>query len=315
VSIATLEEHLRDGPREWSSWLVYGDWLLGQGDVRGELISLEHQHATARLTPKERATLTADIQSFIKKHQATWRAPPPPGASLQWLHGFVVGLELRWLEGSAEATQAFLASPHSRFLTTLAITGLGEEKEVPEDELDEDGEPIGSAPDKQTLTAVMNAILGLDLKRVRTLSFAYFGLRATGAKMLAEATGLEQLVQLDLRYNQLGNAGVKALAASSRLQGLEALHLQRNDIAAAGAKAVANSQWRHLELLDLRHNPIGAAGAKALAASPVVSSLHRLALQFDDIGPHGAKALAQSTSLPRAIRSFWKGNHERPSPE
>ena len=315
MSITTLEEQLRSGGREWSSWLVYGDWLLGQGDARGELISLEHQHATARLTPKKRATLSTDIRSFIKKHQATWRAPPPSGASLQWLHGFVVGLELPWLEGSAEMTQAFLASPHSRFLTTLAITGLGKDKEAPEDEMDEDGEPIDSAPDKQPLIAAMNAILGLDLERVRTLSFAYFGLRATGARMLAEATGLEQLVQLDLRYNQIGNAGAKALAASSRLQGLKALHLQCNDIEAAGAKALAASQWKHLELLDLRHNAIGAAGAKALAASPVVSSLHRLALQFDDVGPQGAKALAQSTNLPRTIRSFWKGNHERPSPE
>ena len=53
--MAPLEEHLRNHPEDWTSWLVYGDWLLEQGDARGELIAAQRGYQ-ANLAVVERAT-------------------------------------------------------------------------------------------------------------------------------------------------------------------------------------------------------------------------------------------------------------------
>ncbi|MFT3712869.1 MAG: hypothetical protein QM817_34890 [Archangium sp.] len=308
----SLEEHLRSRPDDWASWLVFGDALLDQGDVRGELIRLEHQHANAR-SGQDR--VADEIRAFIKQHQPTWHAPLPEGARPQWLHGFIVGLELQWIEGARERLAEFLASPHSRFVTSLAITRIGEEladeeDDYDEEDFDEDGNPIRAALDAKQVTAALGSLLALDLKQLRTLSLAYVGVGEAGAALVAEASGLSHLAQLDLRFNLIGNAGAKSLAASKHLHGLSALHLQSNELEAAGAKALAAAKWTRLEFLDLRRNTIGPAGAKALAASTSLSTLKRLWLQREDVGAAGVTALAKSATLPASIRGLWKGKVE-----
>jgi uncharacterized protein (TIGR02996 family) len=306
---ASLEEHLRARPDDWASWLVFGDSLLDQGDVRGELIRLEHQHAASA---HDRERVAKDLGAFIKRHQASWHAPLPAEAKPQWLHGFVVGLELPWMEGTAKQLGDFLASPQSRFVTTLAVTRLGEapDEEEFEEDYDEDGNPIRQPVDEKTVAGALEELFAQDLSRLRTLSFAYVGLGPKGAARVASATGLRHLAQLDLRFNLIGDQGAKALAGAKSLHGLVALHLQSNEIEGAGAKALATAPWTRLELLDLRRNTIGPAGAKALAASPTLRTLQRLWLQREDVGEGGVKALAQSETLPAAIRGLWKGKVE-----
>jgi len=41
-SIETLRERLRRFPDDWTDWLVYADWLSEHGDIRGELLAVEH---------------------------------------------------------------------------------------------------------------------------------------------------------------------------------------------------------------------------------------------------------------------------------
>jgi uncharacterized protein (TIGR02996 family) len=42
-----LEARLREAPEDEGAWLVYADWLLERGDVRGEVIRLSHQLDTS----------------------------------------------------------------------------------------------------------------------------------------------------------------------------------------------------------------------------------------------------------------------------
>lgn len=320
-TVAALEDHFRRQPHDdWASWLVYGDHLSGQGDVRGELIRLEHQHATARLSDDERKKLSADIGALIKAHRASWSSAAPKGQSveLQWRHGFITGVRLGWADESAAALKTFLASPDARLLRTLAVTRLGDEPV--EDEFDEDeeydedtGMPVRRF-DAKAMTAALEGVLSLDLSRLVSLSFAYLGMRAAGAKVLAAAKGLGQLEHLDLRYNELKNAGLEALCGASFLPQLRSLHLQSNALGAAGLEALSAIDLPKLELLDLRHNPLKPAGAKKLAASKLVSKLTRLEVLRDDLGPAGVKALSRSTVLPAPLRTLWKGLHAAQPP-
>ncbi|MFZ5446805.1 MAG: TIGR02996 domain-containing protein [Myxococcota bacterium] len=314
-TVAALEDHFRRQPHDWAAWLVYGDHLSGQGDVRGELIRLEHQHATARLTAEERKKLAADIAALIKEHRKAWSGSAPESVALQWEHGFITGVRLSWTEERGAALKTFLASPESRLLRALAVTRLGDDEgdedfdEEDEENFDEETGMPRRRFDAKAMTAALEGVLALDLSRVLSLSFAYLGMRATGAKLLAGATGLTQLEHLDLRYNELKDAGLKALCEAGFLPQLRSLHLQSNGLGAGGLKALAALDLPRLELLDLRHNALKSSGAKALAAAKLVSKLTRLELQRDDVGAGGVKALAQSTVLPSPLRTLWKGLH------
>ena len=58
------------------TWLVYGEWLLSQGDVRGELIRLEHEHEHA-LAPRDnqrKRRLHHELRALTKTHEAARRA-------------------------------------------------------------------------------------------------------------------------------------------------------------------------------------------------------------------------------------------------
>lgn len=313
-SVAALEAHLRSQPEDWASWLVYGDHLTGQGDVRGELIRLEHQHARTQQGD-------AEVRAFITQHLPAWSTLAPKGNTvrLQWEHGFIVGLELGFTDELAASLTSFLSSPESRLLRTLAITGLGdpEEGDLEDEELDEeyDEDHPPERYDPELIKAALVALLGNDLSRLTTLSFAYLGMQPAGAKVLAKATGLDALRQLDLRHGALGDAGLEALAHAKFLPQLEALHLQANQLTSGGIKTLAALELPHLSLLDLRWNALGTAGAKALAASKLVSRLTRLRLQRADVGEAGVKALAQSPHLPSPLRTLWKGLHAAPPPE
>jgi uncharacterized protein (TIGR02996 family) len=320
-TVTALEAHLRKNPDDWSSWLVFGDHLTEQGDVRGELIRLEHQHATARLSPADRDALAKTIQALIAQHQSSWKQTVPSDAApegeahgplvrLDWRHGFVVGLELGWVEYTGAALQQFLSSPDARLLSTLAVTRVGlanEEYFEDEEDFDEETGLPKSRVDPESIAGALEGVLSQDLSRLVTLSFAYLGMGAAGAKRLAKATVPPQLEQLDLRYNFIQDAGLKALCTSSVFSNLSALHLQANRLGPAGVKALAALELPRLKVLDLRRNELKSTGAKTLAASRLLSALTHLGLQRDDIGGLGVKALAQSTQLPAPLRTLWKG--------
>lgn len=322
-TVTALEAHLRKNPDDWSSWLVFGDHLTEQGDVRGELIRLEHQHANAKLVAADREALAKNIEALIAQHHVSWKQTVPsdaapegeaagPRVRLDWRHGFVVGLELGWVEYTGAALQHFLASPESRLLSTLAITHVGlpeEEGFEDEEDFDEETGMPRSRVDPESIAGALEGVLANDLSRLVTLSFAYLGMGAAGAKRLAKSTVPPQLEQLDLRYNFIEDAGLKALCASSVLSNLSALHLQANRLGPTGVKALAALDLPRLKLLDLRRNELKSTGAKALAASRLVSALTHLGLQRDDVGDAGVKALSQSTQLPPPLRTLWKGLH------
>lgn len=303
MSIDALEARLRDDPGDWPTWLVYGDWLLEQGDARGELIRLEHQRSLAGA--RVGGDVVARIEALSKKHAGRWSPEVPPSAALGWTNGFVTSLSLPLDEATPGVLEAVLASPEARFLRSLRLHAPASE-----DPFDEDGEfdeEAMNAPPKPVHAPFAQACLALDLRRLRALSFAYAVIGADGARAVARAERLGPLVALDLRYAWIGDEGAAALAEAPLLAGVRTLSLTRCGIGPKGAAALAASpHLGALRELDLRYNELKTQGARAIAASPSLRGLERLLLYKADVGKPGARALGESPHLPVNLKRYWK---------
>jgi uncharacterized protein (TIGR02996 family) len=299
MDAADLEQALREHPDDLATWLVYGDWLLEQGDARGALIQLEQRRARAR--PADRAALDAERDALVKRHQAEWDAALPAGVTVVTRrHGFATAVAVEWNDAAPALIEQAL---RERFVTALRIAppdddGLDSE-DYEEGDFDEHGNPKPLPP----LEA--GALAELDPSRLVELDLSYVNLGAPGAKALAASLGRRaKLAAIDLRYCNIGNRGLAALAACPGLGGLRRLHLQRNGLTAAGVASL--QRLGALVELDLRYNKIGAAGAQALLEAPFIGSLARLHLYRTDVSGAGVKKLARAAQLPPALRSYWR---------
>jgi uncharacterized protein (TIGR02996 family) len=117
------------------------------------------------------------------------------------------------------------------------------------------------------------------------------GIKARGARLLAQSPRMRKLAFLDLRYNGIGLDGARSLAESPHLGSLVALNLADNHVGDNGARALAGSATlAGLCSLGLRSNSIGPAGAQALAGSPYLQDILALDLRNNALG-QGAQLL------------------------
>lgn len=284
MSIEALESQLSDA--DWASWLVYGDWLLAQGDVRGELIRLEHEHALAPKDNARKRRLHNEVRALTRQHEASWRTGLPPDLTVAWKHGFITSLWLPWLEDVIAALPDFLSGPNGRLLTTLAFEWRG-------------------VPERAALRATLSRVGALSSTRVMTLSCAYVPVQRDGVEALAGTPLLRTLRHLDLRYASLGDDGLTALLERDALTSVRQLSLQKNELTTKGLARLAGAPLPSLRELDLRFNAVGPEGAVALSKASFAPALERLFLNADDVGLDGVRVLARAPALPSALRRMW----------
>jgi uncharacterized protein (TIGR02996 family) len=114
-----LEDVILEEPTDVARYVVYGDWLLAQGDPHGELVSVQASLASTKDTKRflelketEKRLLAAVTASLL-----------PAGAqqlTLGWRYGFVSKLEVR-LDGPdvGGAVRTLLKHPALRFLQAV----------------------------------------------------------------------------------------------------------------------------------------------------------------------------------------------------
>lgn len=248
-SIAALEAQLRADPDDRDTWLVYKDWLLAQGDPRGERIGDDKaQHARAEL----------------------WFSG---GRVTESRYGFAIGLVT-----NLDSVTPALTSREARLVSRLEI--------VPDEPREAALDALASL-DLGGLVALtirygavgadgVRALLaGSSLRALRTLDLRYGGIGDDGAIAIAGAEQLAGVRALALQRNAIGEAGARALATSPWLR-LESLDLRYNPIGLAGARALAGSPAvAGLSRLLVDRADIGAAGALALAGSPHLPAITR----------------------------------------
>jgi uncharacterized protein (TIGR02996 family) len=292
ADIHALEAQLRANPDDAENWKVYGDWLIDQGDRRGELISLE---ALAERTGD--IAIRKMIADLIDAHQHDWTPRLAQGFEFAWRHGFVQAVTLSniWDPDQIQRLALLLADPCARLVTKLRL---------------------GFAPsiDEDVRADLLAELLELELGELQSLQVAYHAWGDALAHALVQLPTIA-LTHLDLRYSGLTNAGLIELAHCERLAGLRALYLQHNAFTAEGLAALASSpSLSQLETLDLRYNQIGEDGVSALAQSSWLGALTNLYLHAADLDTPSIHALASSTTLPRDLVRFWRAQAQLRSP-
>jgi len=125
VTNPELEAAIEQDPDDEGAYLVYADWLQGQGDPRGELIVL---HAAAQRDPADKKLAQA-AERHLKKHADVLigELGSTRRVTLGWHLGFVrdarfaIGADGKPGTGDLDALRALLAHPAGRFVQTIAI--------------------------------------------------------------------------------------------------------------------------------------------------------------------------------------------------
>jgi uncharacterized protein (TIGR02996 family) len=88
---------IREHPEDDAPRLIYADWLMEQGNPRGEFIRVQCELARLPKKDRKRAALEARERELLQEHEAAWRSELPGVPGLQWgpfERGFSVGLRL-----------------------------------------------------------------------------------------------------------------------------------------------------------------------------------------------------------------------------
>jgi uncharacterized protein (TIGR02996 family) len=259
-------------PQSLEAWLVYADWLLDRGDVRGELIHLAMTAETDASPGASMPGIAARIHLLHKEEEALlsprlceqahfWR--------FEWWRGFVRAVEL--VGGNddppgLEAVYALVADPHAGLLESVTLV-----------------HPI-------TATLPMwQPLLDAERPRVKTLSVTNLG---DGSARLANVPALERLtlagrapverLEHDRVHVLVAEAGScpAALTGKLRLPALEYLEWSSADHDLRLLDAPRSFLYERIppKLVELTLRGAGDALVAAVADSPLLRQLQRLEL-------------------------------------
>jgi uncharacterized protein (TIGR02996 family) len=270
-----------DAPR-----MVYADWLMEQGDPRGELISSQCRLKAGIAYLSTRSDLRLRVSELLSEHAAEWIAPLSSRAECRFRRGFIEDIEAPakvFLEGA----DAIMAREPVTCLTLTDCAGTH-------------------------IKALAGAAWA---PRLRALKLSG-NVGDQGAAVVAGSPGLSGLTRLNLSGCDITGDGARAIASSRYLGRLEMLALTGNEIDDDGIGALASSpNLSSCTALYLARNPFDDNGVLALAASPHLTRLRRLGLDGVEVSDTALKVLAESaglTALRRVeVQGAWPGQETR----
>jgi uncharacterized protein (TIGR02996 family) len=267
-----LEAAIIAAPLEATPRMVYADWLMGAGDLRGEWMAI----STAIENDPANRRLRSIAVEWLGAHSALLLGGGLsllPGAWIGWRGGFIDELRLQPVEDGtrdAAALAALLAHPSCRFLRHLSL-GCFYERDEMLDALVDAAPPLLESLvllDTTPLVPTMDIPRVAELGSLRRLGLngVAFGCpipqivelraRATGPTLWWLATrlfpNLEELT-LSVKFDSIDSL-IEAIAALPRLRRLRLLGLHEADRVVALLRALPIAD--RLELLDLSGSDI-----------------------------------------------------------
>jgi uncharacterized protein (TIGR02996 family) len=305
-----------DGPR-----LIYADWLVEQGDPRGEFIQLDCRMASAERFTAERRETAVRRSALLEQHRAGWLEPLAAAGIQRALYhrGFVERISLRH---PADLKLARELAPVARFAnileslssTTTALIPLGFDGfTVIADQLRElqaeahlrELEIHRFQPYAVEPLIALPCLRSLEKLVLRSPSTWVSEPAATRrlADALAELPALRELevscFGLPSWPSQLRRLTIHQVIHDFSLtavpDGIERLRVTMCDLRDAGVEELTRSRAPKLRELTLLHTQITYAGAKKIAAwsAPLVA----IDVGYNRIGSVGATALAARPAL------------------
>jgi uncharacterized protein (TIGR02996 family) len=310
--------------------LIYADWLDEHGDPdRAEFIRAQCELARppARGTRTRRSWLERRVKVLWKQHGADWAKQPGGGSDKlnRWERGFCAHhhakdlaalkaeLPRRLAEAPIQHTHVWRATrkdveplvawPLLARLRSLQLFGAGA--------LSDESALIGDG-DVQTLVQCPY------LTRLEGLALTQHVIGPEGLRVLAHASTLPALRDLEMYGNRWSDDGVRILCQSPLASRLRKLHAGGGPNAdfltpTATSCLATTPALANLRVLNLDNTRIGDFGARHLARAPHFTGLTELWLHECQIHNGGVKAIAGSPHLANLevldLSSNWTVGH------
>jgi uncharacterized protein (TIGR02996 family) len=276
-----LEAALVEDPDDLAAHMAYADYLMEQGDPRGELIQLELEHERLPGDSRRRAVLRKRAQELVTEHGRAWLGDLATylleqshtyATPFRFTRGWVHTLYLENL--TVDLARSVATAPEARLLHTLRIEGVAHRSQDSYQPGD-DTPAEGDCPSLLVLFASVH-LCNLRLLRVRGYDLG----RHLGAVVLSPILG--RLTHLEIQDPNLGLAGIEALATSGILDRLKTLDLRRCGLTDFHAEALAEAPLGNLELLNLDDNQLTEHGIRILLETGVPLQAADQGLPDDD---------------------------------
>jgi uncharacterized protein (TIGR02996 family) len=211
-----LEQTIRDDPGQSGPWLVYGDWLLEQGDPRGELASVQHR---LEQSPTDLELQRQERRLIAKLERTLIGGPKRKSIRLGWHMGFVSSVRLaEEMDGDlVRVLRELLQQPALRLARNLDLREGWPRRQALQRKL---VETLCAAPCRESLTrlAIGNDNVKLDGAHLDALCKATSRLRALALFASREPQSLGPLKRLDLEDLELGSASLGSKLVKSLLR-------------------------------------------------------------------------------------------------
>jgi uncharacterized protein (TIGR02996 family) len=296
-----LEALIVNDPDNAEAYLVYGDWLQGQGDPRGELIAAEHALLEAPRSKRLQETvarLRLPYYEQLRQLSEAFSLAPPPGEDhrleVDWRLGFICRARLAYdwfaeeLHDDAElgkVMRAFLALPSTHLLRELTL-GLWRDSG-------------GQAPYDGFAKALTRQPLP-SLRKLFVADFEYPDQTEMSWTELGDWSSVWPAVP-NLRELILQGGSVKLGAID--LPELRSFELRTGGLSRASARAIAAARWPKLERLVIWLGAKEYGGSASLAdlrpilAGQGIAAVRELGLMNSELSDELCRALVDAPIL------------------
>lgn len=299
-------------PDDDGARVVYGDWLVEQGNPRGELVQVQARLAMSTTTPAERRKLRTAENKLLKAQMPEIIAPIVAiGERHRKLHKKTVE-QAFWVEVTSqvkvELVRGFIDFVRAPATILFYIDELFEIAPLLT-RLEIVAEPPVSLPPAIEWEVFSSS---RHIQRLRALRINVNFTGDDGARKLAMCSQLSNLEELEVAgsrawegmgmasEHELTVAGARALAASPYLNKLKKLTLEDSHLRSEGAVALlSGSGLAALEELNVANNNCEGGVFSLVARAPNAPNLRRLTLRNADQDIESLKDFASSKSLSR----------------
>jgi uncharacterized protein (TIGR02996 family) len=320
-----LENAIFANPDDLGAHAAYADWLIEQGDPRGEFIQVQLALEDEKKPAKERKVLEKRERELLKKHQHEWlgelapylldqKRPPgpewhkPAPCEVTWARGWLNVVHIP--EIFVGLARAMAKSVHSRMIRHLNIEQAAywsDDREYTRDVF----EPGDDVPEGAHTPGLFPLLQVPSFGSLRVFQLGELNEEMNchtdgevAVELVKKMPRIEELYLLAHRVDLKALFGLKTL---SSLRVLQVYHVTGMHPLPVLAKNPVLDKLTHLlihphawEYDDEEGGAyINLAGVKALVHSPHLKSLTHLRLRLSDMGDKGIDEIVKSGILKR----------------
>lgn len=309
---AEWHRRIEEAPLDLELRQVFADWLLGQGDPRGELIQLECRSVREPEHPEKRAWQRR-ASTLRKEHGESFFGPN--GAKLETRAGMIEEAPLAFYRDGRSLAKLDELHAYAPALMRADMTiSYVEEPELTQIVEHPVWRRLRALEVTSTAAHVMRRILehtalprleGLRLRGLPAAESALLRLLVDGDHGPSRTPHLSRLEIPSPSGASSDGLTAESLAVVARMKSLTSLDLYGNSLTIDSARALAaGSALRGITELRLGSTQLGSEGVSALAACAHISTLRHVDLRRIRLGNGDAEALTAFASATPALRAL-----------